>query len=112
MTVNTIHHSYDADDNLLSIDDANSSYTFTYDALNRVKHEAGVWSTTLDFGYDADSRRSTVTDNFGGVITSTYDDLDRLTRRTLAFTRFALFQTCRPNGRCSTTPPISRLALR
>ncbi len=37
----------------------------------------------LDFGYDAAGNRTTVTDDQGGVVTSTYDMANRLTSRQL-----------------------------
>jgi RHS repeat-associated protein len=80
-TVRSIGFTYDANSNLLTIGDADSLYTHTYDAADRRTREQGVWSTSLTLTLDANGNVTKIDDYFGGVTTSTYDDLDRLTQR-------------------------------
>lgn len=71
--VDTLSFSYTSDGLLLSAGNGVGAYTFSWDdgQLLGVTNPFGV---TLTFGYDADGRRTSVADSFGGLITSTYTD--------------------------------------
>jgi RHS repeat-associated protein len=86
LTVQTQGFSYDANGNLLTATDPDGSYTFTFDKLNRVATTVQPFSVNQTFTYDKNSNRLTATDNKGGTLTSTYDNLDRLTSRVLVAT--------------------------
>ena len=80
MAGNTVRFTYDRSGNMLSTTDNDSSVTFAYDTLNRVITTGGSQpATTLQYTYDADSNRKTMTDSQGRVTEYTYDALLRLT---------------------------------
>jgi RHS repeat-associated protein len=85
-TVQTQTFTYDANGNLLTATDPDGSYTLTYDALNRVATVAQPFGVSQTFTYDANGNRLTASDSAGGVLTSTYDNLDRLATRELGGT--------------------------
>ncbi len=85
-TLQTQEFTWDENGNLLTATDPDGSYTFTYDALNRVETTAQPFGVSQTFTYDANGNRLTATDSEGGVLTSTYDNLDRLLTRELAGT--------------------------
>ena len=77
---------YDAVDNVTSASDLYSSYTFTYDNLDRLvtSSNAGTPSVPLvelSYTYDGVGNLTALSDQLGFSINSTYDSLDRLTRR-------------------------------
>ncbi|HEX7047248.1 MAG TPA: RHS repeat-associated core domain-containing protein [Gammaproteobacteria bacterium] len=49
-----------------------------YNTLNRLVSEYGPEGSTVSYGYDAEGKRTTVTDAANNVTTSRYDALDRL----------------------------------
>jgi RHS repeat-associated protein len=76
--VRTITYKYDADGNLIFASDPDSTYTMTYDALNRLTSEdnagtPGVPHVVLTYHYDAVGNVLSVTDNQGVSEVSTYD---------------------------------------
>src|SRR5262249_54707199 len=82
--IRQIHYSYDADGNLISASDPDSSYTFTYNADNRVTSVAntgtpGVPHVILVYGYDAVGNVTSVTDNSSVQVISAYDPRNLLT---------------------------------
>jgi RHS repeat-associated protein len=81
VTVNTLTFTYDAGNNMLTATNANGTYTFAYDALNRVSATQEPFGLTLTATYDAVSNRTKLQDSFGGVLTSVYDAANRLTSR-------------------------------
>ena len=102
----TTTYTYDLNGNILTAGNADISYSFTYDALNRVTQvnnvtlgksvsysylccglkdsmtnpEGGVTSYT----YDALKRMTILTNSFGETTTYTYNNLSRVTRKDLA----------------------------
>jgi YD repeat-containing protein len=80
-TVNTLTFTYDADNNQLTAADQNGTYTFTFDALDRVGTQRGPFGLTLTYGYDAVSNRTSEADSLGGRTTSTYNAANLLTSR-------------------------------
>lgn len=64
---------YDKVGNPLTAADANGAYTYTFDALDRVKTVAEPFGLSMTFGYDAVGNRTVVLDSKGGVQTSVYD---------------------------------------
>jgi RHS repeat-associated protein len=80
-TTNTVTYSYDKANQLLSAQDGQGAYTFTYDAGGQVHTQKDMWGDTLTFTYDAVGNRTNVQDNFGGLETSTYDAANNLTAR-------------------------------
>ena len=84
--VRTIEYRYDATGNVLYETDPDSTYTFTYDTLNRLKtvDNAGTPDmphVVLTYGYDANGNQTSVTDNLGVAVDSTYDPRNRLDTR-------------------------------
>jgi len=100
------NYTYDLNGNILTAGNADISYSFAYDALNRVTQvnnvtlgksvpysylccglkdsmtnpEGGITSYT----YDALKRLASLTNSFGETTTYTYDNLSRVTRKDLA----------------------------
>jgi RHS repeat-associated protein len=82
LPTNTRAFSYDAGDDQLTATDGSSGggYTLNYDALGRMTAQQG-YGQTLTMAYDAAANRTNVQDSLGGVTTSLYDALDRLSER-------------------------------
>lgn len=84
--VRTIVSTYDAVGNLKSITDPDSTYTYTYDVLNRVVtvDNAGTPDmphVILTYSYDAMGNVISTSDNLGVTVRSTYDSRNRLAKR-------------------------------
>ncbi|WP_239465908.1 choice-of-anchor C family protein [Gemmata sp. SH-PL17] len=84
--IRTIHSDYDAVGNLMRISDPDSTYQFSYDALDRqiTVDNAGTPNLPhliLTNRYDAVGNRIEVRDNTGVTVDSTYDARDLLTSR-------------------------------
>lgn len=82
----TISYSYDAVDNLLSVQDPDTDHRFTYDVLDRVVTDRALATArtpglVLSYRYDAVGNRTSVSDGAVSVV-STYDGRDLLTTRT------------------------------
>ncbi len=82
--VNQIQIVYDAVGNVVSLADAHSSYSFTYDTLDRLTSvdNAGtprVPHTVLTYSYDTAGNFAVVEDSSGVRIELAYDQLDRAT---------------------------------
>ena len=76
----TTKFAYDADGSLVSASNANATITFAYDALNRMVTTADSrFGQTVQYGYDDNSRRTSMTDPTGGVTNYTYDADNRVT---------------------------------
>ena len=78
---------YDAAGNLLSVQDANSSYIFTYNNRNRVVQTTqslapGLDPFTFNYSYDQVGNVISVSDGLGTEVKSTYDPLNRLVAQT------------------------------
>ena len=89
--IRTFDYTYDAADQLLSVNDPDSAYTYTYDLAGRLTSvdNAGtpvVPNVLLTYTYDAVNNMLTVTDSIDGQVSGleayTYDALDRVTRLT------------------------------
>jgi RHS repeat-associated protein len=81
--IETSSYTYDIFDNLLTADDAESSYTYTYDVLDRLitSDNAGTPDTPnviLTYAYDVDGNRIQVADNSGVTIDSDYGTRNQL----------------------------------
>jgi RHS repeat-associated protein len=72
---------YDTAGNLTGSASPAGAYTFSYDALNRVKGSQQPFGVTLTATYDAAGRRTLLQDSLGGTATSVYDNGNRLTSR-------------------------------
>jgi len=84
--VRTVNSTYDQRGNLQSITDPDSSYTYTYDALNRVTTIDNAGSpdmphVVLSYAYDAMGNVTRTSDNFGVTVESQYDSRNRLSQR-------------------------------
>lgn len=86
-TANTINSTYDLDGNLLSTSDDNSSYTYTYDAQDRLLSSDNSGTPNqphivLTYAYDADGRNTSAILTVNGAVDMTdtyvYDDLGRV----------------------------------
>src|SRR6202022_2555547 len=77
------NNTYDALDNLIQSVQGSQTRTSTYDGLNRITSatiiEGNSWGT-INYAYNADNLRSSVTDPRGAV-TFEYDELHRPTRK-------------------------------
>ncbi len=85
--VRTITSTYDAVGNLLMQSDPDSSYTWTYDDLNRVTSEDNLGTPDLPRliltrVYDNEGNRTAVYDNFGVRVDSVYSDRNELLSKT------------------------------
>ncbi len=70
---------YDANNNLLTAANANTTLTFSYDALNRPASTADSrFSGALLQSYDHNGNRTFATDPTGGNFTYAYDKASRL----------------------------------
>lgn len=84
--VRTMRWAYDALGNLKMSTDPDSSYTYTYDTLNRVKTvdnagTPGAPRVVLTYGYDKQGNTTSVSDNSGVTVMSEYDQRNRLSVR-------------------------------
>jgi RHS repeat-associated protein len=84
----TATYTYDADNQLTNETDPYSTYALSYDGdhhLTVVDNNGtpGVPHLVLTYSYDAWNMRVNTTDNFGGSITYTYDDANRLTQASM-----------------------------
>ena len=84
--VRTVNSTYDQRGNLQSITDPDSSYTYTYDVLNRVTTIDNAGSpdmphVVLSYAYDAMGNVTRTSDNFGVTVESQYDSRNRLSQR-------------------------------
>jgi RHS repeat-associated protein len=85
--VRQIHYAYDPAGNRVSASDPNSSYIYSYDPLNRLLTSdnagtPGVQHVILTYGYDAVGNVTSVLDNQGVRVDSTYDVRNLLIERT------------------------------
>ncbi|MBM3747567.1 MAG: hypothetical protein FJW34_17415, partial [Acidobacteria bacterium] len=70
---------YDASNNLVSASNQHVAYTFTYDALNRLRtFTDSRFNKTLTYGYDRLGRRTSLTDSEGGLFLYAWDTNSRL----------------------------------
>ncbi|MGA7218805.1 MAG: RHS repeat-associated core domain-containing protein, partial [Candidatus Sulfotelmatobacter sp.] len=83
-----IYYTYDAAGRLTQVNDYNSdtgTYTFSYDNMNRLTSTTtnyqftSIGAQTVQYGYDAASNRTSMTDPVGTVTSYSYDQLNRLT---------------------------------
>ena len=70
--------SYDANDNLLTAADADSSVTYTYDALKRLQRVSYDTGRFVEFQYDTIGRRTQVSDGMGYIVNYVYTTAGRL----------------------------------
>ena len=85
--IETSTYTYDIFSNLLTADDAESSYTYTYDDLDRLltSDNAGTPdapNVILTYDYDANGNRIQVVDNSGVTIDSEYGSRNELLSKT------------------------------
>ena len=85
--VQSFTYTYDAASNLTSAADAGSSYSMTWDALDRMTQisggtTSGIPATTLNYGYDAVGNVITRIDQSSVTVTSSFDALKQLSTRT------------------------------
>jgi|GEM_PF-5403046 len=90
----TITYTYDADGNLATVSDANSSYAYAYNAVGLVKSVDNTASpnmpvVVLRYRYDADGNLISDTDSAGGTLAATYDALNQATTLTESAAGFA-----------------------
>jgi RHS repeat-associated protein len=78
-----VNYTYNFNGNILTAGNPDISYSFNYDALNRVTKATNVTlSKTVSYSYLCCGLKSSMTNPEGGVSASTYDALKRLTRLT------------------------------
>ncbi|MBK9293564.1 MAG: hypothetical protein IPM57_03830 [Oligoflexia bacterium] len=83
---NTYNYAYDIRGNLVGVNNLNSQITFGVDVADRVTSVnstglgagAGLPQSTLQFSYDANNNRLSMTDNSGAAVLYNYDELNRL----------------------------------
>src|SRR5207245_6244797 len=73
---------YDRDGNLLTASNSAGRYTMTYDG-DRLVTQTDPSGVSLSFGYDNNANVTSVTDNQGGTVASSYDAQGNLLSRTL-----------------------------
>jgi RHS repeat-associated protein len=110
---NTVYYSYDAAGRMTQAQDNTGTYGFTYDNIGRLTETTTNYTFltargfTVQYGYDAASNRTTLTDPESGTTHYTYDTLNRLTglndfqSHNFTFSYDALSrrtQLTRPNG--------------
>jgi RHS repeat-associated protein len=79
----TVNYNYDSNGNLLSASNADVSYAFRYNVLNRLtKATNSTLGKSVSYSYLCCGLKSTMTDTEGGVTTYTYDELKRLSTLT------------------------------
>ncbi|MBK9293566.1 MAG: RHS repeat protein [Oligoflexia bacterium] len=84
---NTYNYAYDIRGNLVGVNNLNSQITFGVDVADRVTSVnsqglgagASLPQSTLQFNYDANNNRLSMTDNSGAAVLYNYDELNRLT---------------------------------
>jgi RHS repeat-associated protein len=87
-TIRTITSEFDSAGNLLRTADPDAVLSYTYDGLNRMTTATtnypgtNVAPFTLFYAYDSNGNVTSVTDNTGVVVASTYDNRNRLDTRT------------------------------
>jgi YD repeat-containing protein len=85
----TVAYTYDLASRLTQVQDPTGTYAFTYDNMNRLTQAGADYSfdsagnLTVNYGYDAASNRTSMTDPQSLATAYTYDTLNRLS--TLAF---------------------------
>lgn len=82
MPGNVVNYTYDRSDNLLTVADNDTSVAFTYDNVDQVTQttaSAQSPAKTLQFTYDTNGNRKTMTDPQGRAAEYSYDALLRLT---------------------------------
>ncbi len=115
-----IDYEYDANDNLVRVDETKSSGTDppsavssfkTYDPLDRLKSETDAWGRTLQYDYDPQGNRTSLIDPDGKHTTYQYDERNRLETLTLDDNQIVHYeyfpdglkkQVTNPNGTTST----------
>jgi RHS repeat-associated protein len=75
-------YTYDALNDLLTVNQGGQTRTFTYDSLKRLLSASNPESGTTSYSYDADSNMLTRQDARGIVTTYAYDALNRTTSKT------------------------------
>lgn len=85
--VRTITFAYDSLGNILTADDSDSHFTFTYDTLNRLRSTDNAGTpdapnVILTYAYDAQGNVTSTTDNDGVTVASTYNERNLLETRT------------------------------
>jgi RHS repeat-associated protein len=85
--VRTIDLTYDAVGNLIKSTDVDSTYNFVYDSRDRVTQVnntgiTGLAPVNLNYTYDGTGNRTSVSDNLGVRVNSTYDARNLLTSQT------------------------------
>lgn len=85
--IRTINFNYDAVGNLVRTNDVDSTFAFNYDSRDRVTQVSqtgvsGLAPVTLNYTYDGTGNRTSVSDNFGVRVNSTYDARNLLTSQT------------------------------
>ncbi len=86
--VRSLNFAYNAANELTQADDPDSKYVYLYHSRGWVAEvdnngTPGVPRVALGSGYDLNGNRTSLTDNLNGLITSTYDDRNRMTETTL-----------------------------
>jgi RHS repeat-associated protein len=102
------NYSYDANGNLVYAGNQNLSYSFTYDAFDRLSSKTvSPWGKSIHYTYSGLNQLSTMTDPNGGQTQYTYDSYGRLSgltnpaNQTTSFTYYgngALNQLSHANG--------------
>ena len=85
--IETSTYTYDIFNNLLTASDAESSYAYEYDVLNRLTRSDNAGTpdapnVILTYGYDVDGNRTRVADNSGVTIDSEYGSRNQLLSKT------------------------------
>ena len=79
--VNTINHTYNEDNQPLSVSDNAGEIDWTYDEVGRLATQKDVYGLILTYSWDTADRMTGVSDSLGGTETNVFDDASRVTSR-------------------------------
>jgi RHS repeat-associated protein len=79
--VNTINHTYNQDNQPLSVSDNAGEIDWTYDEVGRLATQKDVYGLILTYSWDTADRMTGVSDSLGGTETNVFDDASRVTSR-------------------------------
>ena len=104
---NTTTIGYDGVGNQITVTDANNhTVTYAYDSRNRLTTVTDALSDTTVIGYDSGGNQQTVTDGLGHISTTLYDALNRATTMTSAISGTTTITYDAAGSETSLTDPV------